>query len=56
MTQDAFHHAYLGSLVADALSMPVHWYYDRDALRTEYGDINGYLSPKNPHSGSILLR
>jgi ADP-ribosyl-[dinitrogen reductase] hydrolase len=49
-------HAYLGSLVADALSMPVHWYYDRNALREEYGEVTEYLAPKNPHTGSILWR
>ncbi len=48
--------AYLGTLVADALAMPVHWYYDRNALRAEYGEITGYLAPKNPHTGSILWR
>jgi ADP-ribosylglycohydrolase len=36
--------------------MPVHWYYDREALREEYGEISGYLAPKNPHTGSILWR
>lgn len=56
MTFDPFHHAYLGSLAADAVSMPVHWYYDREALRNEYGEITGYVAPKNPHSGSILWR
>ncbi len=56
MTTDVFRDAYYGSLVADAVAMPVHWYYDRDALRAEYGEITGYLSPKNPHTGSILWR
>jgi ADP-ribosylglycohydrolase len=53
---DIFQNAYLGSLAADAVSMPVHWYYDREALRAEYGEIKGYLAPKNPHTGSILWR
>jgi ADP-ribosyl-[dinitrogen reductase] hydrolase len=56
MTSDTFRNAYFGSLVADAIAMPVHWYYDREALRTEYGEITGYLAPKNPHTGSILWR
>jgi ADP-ribosyl-[dinitrogen reductase] hydrolase len=56
MTRDPFHNAYLGSLVADALAMPVHWYYDREALRAEYGILTGYLAPRHPHSGSILWR
>jgi ADP-ribosylglycohydrolase len=36
--------------------MPVHWYYDRAALRRDYGVISGYLAPKNPHPDSILWR
>ncbi len=48
--------AYLGSLVADALAMPVHWYYDRSALARDYGQVTHYLAPKNPHPGSILWR
>lgn len=45
-----------GSLVADAVSMPVHWYYDREALRRDYGEITGYNAPKSPHPDSILWR
>lgn len=56
MIADSFENAYLGSLVADAVAMPVHWYYNREALRAEYGEISGYLAPKNPHTGSILWR
>ena len=46
----------LGSLAADAVAMPVHWYYDRDALQRDYGTISGYMAPKNPHPDSILWR
>jgi ADP-ribosylglycohydrolase len=48
--------AFLGALAADALSMPVHWYYDRVALERDYGIISSYLPPKNPHPDSILWR
>lgn len=48
--------AYLGSLAADALAMPVHWYYDTAALRRDYGIVDQFLAPKNPHPGSILWR
>jgi ADP-ribosyl-[dinitrogen reductase] hydrolase len=44
--------AFLGSLVADAVSMPVHWYYDTTALKRDYGVINTYLAPRNPHPDS----
>lgn len=48
--------AYEGSLAADALAMPVHWYYDREALRRDYGTVDHFMTPKNPHPGSILWR
>jgi hypothetical protein len=48
--------ALLGSLVADAVAMPVHWYYDRSSLLLDYGKISGNLAPKNPHPDSILWR
>ena len=48
--------AYLGSLAADALAMPVHWYYDTAALRRDYGTVDHFMEPKNPHPGSILWR
>jgi ADP-ribosyl-[dinitrogen reductase] hydrolase len=47
---------YEGSLSADALAMPVHWYYDRKALRQDYGFVDHFMKPKNPHPGSILWR
>jgi ADP-ribosyl-[dinitrogen reductase] hydrolase len=47
---------YQGSLIADALSMPVHWYYDRMALRREYGVVTAFVAPHPKHSGSILFR
>lgn len=48
--------AYEGSLIADALAMPVHWYYDTVALRNDYGVVDRFLEPKNFHPGSILWR
>lgn len=52
----SLHHAYLGSLVADALAMPGHWYYDRAALRRDYQLLDHYQKPRNPHPDSILWR
>jgi ADP-ribosylglycohydrolase len=43
-----------GLFIGDALAMPVHWYYDRDALKRDYGNVTDYMAPKNPHPGSIL--
>lgn len=36
--------------------MPVHWYYNRDALARDYGSVRDFLDPKNPHPDSIFWR
>jgi ADP-ribosylglycohydrolase len=48
--------AVYGMFIADALAMPVHWYYDRGALRRDYGHVTDYVKPRNPHPDSILWR
>ena len=48
--------AFLGSLIADAAAMPVHWYYDTQALDRDYPEFSIYTAPKNPHPDSILWR
>lgn len=53
---ETFENAYHGPLVADALAMPVHWYYDREALSRDYGEVPAYTAPRNPHPDSILWR
>ena len=45
-----------GLCIGDALAMPVHWYYNRQALHDDYGLVTDYLAPRNPHPGSILWR
>ncbi len=45
-----------GPFIGDALAMPVHWYYDRAALRRDYGLVRDYVAPRNPHPDSILWR
>lgn len=48
--------ALFGLFIGDALAMPVHWYYNTQALRKDYGEVNRYLKPHNPHPDSILWR
>ena len=48
--------AYQGALVADALAMPVHWYYDRAELDQDYPDLKEFRKPLALHTGSILWR
>ena len=45
-----------GLFIGDALAMPVHWYYNRQALSRDYGRIAAYTAPRNPHPDSILWR
>jgi len=60
MMTNSFHTKSRGALyglcVGDALSMPVHWYYNRQALNQDYGRVKDYLAPHNPHPDSILWR
>ncbi|MDJ0623756.1 MAG: ADP-ribosylglycohydrolase family protein [Desulfocapsaceae bacterium] len=53
---DRLEGALIGMFIADALAMPVHWYYDTLALVRDYGRVTDYLQPKNPHPDSILHR
>lgn len=48
--------AIFGMFIGDALAMPVHWYYNTQALRQDYGEVTDFLSPRNPHPDSILWR
>lgn len=55
-TRERIQGARMGMFIADALAMPVHWYYDTFALVRDYGRVTEYLQPKNPHPDSILHR
>jgi ADP-ribosyl-[dinitrogen reductase] hydrolase len=48
--------ALYGMYIGDALAMPVHWYYDRDSLKRDYGVVKDYLPPRNPHPDSELWK
>lgn len=54
--EDRISGAFFGMFIGDALAMPVHWYYDTDALRRDYGEVIDLLQPRNPHPDSILWR
>ncbi|WAR27302.1 hypothetical protein MAR_013006 [Mya arenaria] len=43
-----------GMLIADALSMPVHWYYNPDDIRRGYGGT-GWHNKSQPVVGSVIL-
>jgi ADP-ribosylglycohydrolase len=43
-----------GMLVADALAMPVHWYYHPGRIVQDYGQITEMQAPKAQHPDSIM--
>ena len=53
---EKFKKAYQATLLADALSMPVHWYYNRKKIDTDYGAIDTFHTPKAFHPDSIFWR
>ncbi len=55
-TQSKIRGALFGMFIGDALAMPVHWYYNRQALNEDYGWVQDFLAPRNPHPDSILWR
>lgn len=48
--------ALFGAFIADALAMPTHWYYDPAAMARDYGWVEDFVQPRNPHPDSILWR
>ncbi|MGK0187129.1 MAG: ADP-ribosyl-[dinitrogen reductase] hydrolase, partial [Verrucomicrobiales bacterium] len=54
--RDRVRGALLGLLIGDTLAMPVHWYYNRAALRSDYGMVSDYVEPRSPHPDSIFWR
>lgn len=47
--------AFWAMCAADSMSMPVHWYYDIDDIRRDFGGwISGFKSPRSRHPSSIL--
>lgn len=53
--QKAKQEALWGMFVADALAMPVHWYYNPSDIKSGYGGwLTGYRAPEKHHPSSIL--
>ncbi|XP_029282978.1 uncharacterized protein LOC115005344 isoform X2 [Cottoperca gobio] len=53
--RQAVRDALWGMCAADAMSMPVHWYYNVDDIRRDFGGwISSFTSPRNKHPSSIL--
>ncbi len=45
-----------GLFVGDALSMPVHWYYNRSNIDRDFdGGVTGYETPRHPHPESFMV-
>jgi ADP-ribosyl-[dinitrogen reductase] hydrolase len=46
--------ALFGLFVTDAVAMPVHWMYDLEFLKRDYGVITGYTKPLDTFEGSFM--
>ncbi|KAF5838686.1 ADP-ribosylglycohydrolase-domain-containing protein [Dunaliella salina] len=51
---DKIRGALWGVLIADSLSMPVHWYYNPQHIVRDFGEITTYQAPKATHPSSIM--
>lgn len=52
--RDSIKGALFGLFVGDSTAMPVHWMYNLQQLRSDYGQITGYVKPKDVFQGSIM--
>ena len=39
-----------GHFIANAVSVPAHWYYDLTLLKRDYGTITRYVAPRDKHA------
>ena len=47
--------ALFGMYVADSVAMPVHWMYNLNQLKRDYGRITGYVKPQEKFEGIFIL-
>jgi ADP-ribosyl-[dinitrogen reductase] hydrolase len=52
--RDKVHGCIVGLCAGDALSMPVHWYYNPLDIKNDFGRIVDYQEPKKQHPSSIM--
>lgn len=54
--EDNVRGAIMGMFIADALGMPVHWYYAPGSIEKEFGTegIQTYHAPKHPHPEAFV--
>jgi ADP-ribosylglycohydrolase len=52
--RDKVHGSLLAALMADALAMPVHWYYNPADIVAQFGRITGFEKAPARHPSSIL--
>jgi hypothetical protein len=53
---DRLRGALVGMFIGDALAVPAHWYYNRDELVDDYGELRGYTQVRETMPGSFLVR
>ncbi len=54
--KDRIEGALWGLFVADALAMPIHWYYDRKNILSDFpGGVTRFEAPRHPHPEAFMI-
>ena len=54
--QDRIEGALWGLFVADSLAMPVHWYYNRKNITSDFpGGVTQFEAPRHPHPEAFMI-
>lgn len=56
MVRNRIENALWGALMADALAMPVHWFYSKESIREQFPEgIDGFKAPPHPHPDAFMV-
>lgn len=56
MAKKQIENALWGAFVADALAMPVHWFYSKERIREQFPEgIDSFKAPPHPHPDSFMV-
>lgn len=54
--QDRIEGALWGLFVADSLAMPIHWYYNRKNITSDFpGGVTQFEAPRHPHPEAFMI-
>ena len=54
--QDRIEGAIWGLFVANSLAMPIHWYYNRKNITSDFpGGVTQFEAPRHPHPEAFMI-